>query len=79
MVGTYYNINSNWHKNYCFIEYLDYEEGLDEIVRDETGANSIFIVKAGQKGILLNIDYSKKSYNQFRVKIVYSYEFTFSI
>ena len=48
--------------NYCFIEYLDYEEGLDEIVRDETGANSVFILrvhKAASKGILLTIDYSK--------------------
>ena len=40
---------------------MEYDDGLEEVVRDEPGLNSVFIVNADSKGMFLNTDYSKKS------------------
>ena len=61
MIVYYNKINSNCRVNYSSIEYLEYDDGLEEVVRDEPGLNSVFIVNADSKGMFLNTDYSKKS------------------
>ena len=48
-------MNSNY---YCFIEYFEYDDDLEEVERDESGANGIFRAPAPSKGILSNSDYS---------------------
>ena len=48
--------------NYSSKEYLEYDDGLEEVVRDQPGLNSAFIVHADSKGMFLNTDNSKKIY-----------------
>ena len=38
---------------------MEYDDGLEEVVRDDPGLNSVFIVNADSKGMFLNTDYSK--------------------
>ena len=40
---------------------MEYDDGLEEVVRDQPGLNSVFIVHADSKGIFLNADYLKIS------------------